>query len=58
MRKAGEEFEYNGEPFAHLKSRWIKAELPVPSNTTTVDGRNIYEPDKTSELEVGRQRWY
>ena len=38
LREAGEEFEYNGEFCKHLELvGGSEAELPVPSNTTTVD---------------------
>ena len=30
MRKAGEEFEYNGEPFAHIEKVGGKAAAPAP----------------------------
>ena len=38
LREKGEEFEYNGEFCKHLELvGGSEAELPVPSNTTTVD---------------------
>ena len=53
LREAGEEFEYNGEFCKHLELvSGSEAELPVPSNTTTVDSA----ADKSTDFEAMTKR--
>lgn len=53
LREKGEEFEYNGEFCKHLELvGGSKAELPVPSNTTTVDSAD----DKSIDYEAMTKR--
>lgn len=70
LREAGEEFEYNGEFCKHLELvGGSEAELPVPSNTTTVDSaddtsidyeamtkRQLEEYGRTIGLELDRRQ--
>ena len=68
LRNAGEEFEYNGEFCKHLELvGGSEAELPVPSNTTTVDSaadksdfeamtkRQLEEYGRTIGIELDRR---
>ena len=53
LRDAGEEFEYNGENCKHLELvGGSEVELPVPSNTTTVDSAD----DTTTDFEAMTKR--
>jgi len=53
LREQGEEFEYNGDPCKHLELvGGSKAELPVPSNTTTVDSAD----DTATDFEAMTKR--
>ena len=53
LREAGEEFEYNGDLCKHLELvGGSEAELPVPSNTTTVDSAD----NTTTDFEAMTKR--
>ena len=53
LRDVGEEFEYNGEFCKHLELvSGSEAELPVPSNTTTVDSA----ADESTDFEAMTKR--
>ena len=70
LREAGEEFEYNGDLCKHLELvGGSEAELPVPSNTTTVDSvddtsidyeamtkRQLEEYGRTIGIELDRRQ--
>ena len=70
LRDTGEEFEYNGENCKHLELvGGSETELPVPSNTTTVDSvddtsidfeamtkRQLEEYGRTIGIELDRRQ--